>query len=312
MSELRKGFTTGVHASIAFKSALETFFRTGSSTTSFTKKMDNDDLDVTKGCIIVVRVSRQKMDLELNPIRHKPYSLQKSIFLYAGRGVGVVTKDGLKVPKGYPAINPTPLKAMEQIAKKYSINEPIFVSVGVIDGEKIAKETANEKVGVLGGISILGTRGIVKPISSDAYLKSVEVELDVIVASGAKEVVFTLGNSSKAKALKLYEQEQIVEIGNFIYDGFSLAFARELDIVLYIGVAKAVKIAQGFKNTHNRFGSIDFKEIESWIGLDLDGVITVKRVVELVDRDAFYKEVEHRAKEQIFKWFKKEIEIVIV
>ena len=312
MSELRKGFTTGVHASFAFRSALEVFLRSNYPAISFSTKMDNDDLDVTKGCVIVARVSDSKEDLELNPLKHKPYSLQNRIFLYAGRGVGVVTKEGLKVPKGYPAINPTPLKAIEQIAKKYEITKPIFASIGVIDGEKIAKETANERVGVLGGLSILGTSGIVKPISSDAYLKSIEVELDVMVASGIKRVVFTLGNSSKLKALKSYREDEIIEIGNFIYDGISLAFEKGLDVILYIGIAKAVKIAQGAKNTHNRFGSIDFKRLGDWIGRDLDGLLTVKRVVELVDRDSFYFEINSRARKQILEWFGKEIEIVIV
>ncbi|HHB93732.1 MAG TPA: cobalt-precorrin-5B (C(1))-methyltransferase, partial [Campylobacterales bacterium] len=108
-STLRRGYTTGVHASFAFKSALEAFCSTREKAVSITYKMDNDDLDITKGCKIVVTLSDKKDDLQLNSIEHNPYIID-SLEIYAGVGVGVVTKDGLKPPKGYPAINPTPLK----------------------------------------------------------------------------------------------------------------------------------------------------------------------------------------------------------
>ncbi len=311
MSDLRKGYTTGVHATFAFKSALEAFLNSKKLFITTSKKMENDDLDVTKGCEIVVTISDKKDDLELNPLVHEAYNIEDKLFLYAGRGVGVVTKDGLKPPKGYPAINPTPLNAMKEIVKSYEITKPIFASISVINGEQIAKQTANEKVGVIGGISILGSSGFVKPISSDAYLKSVEVELEVIKKSGFEKVVFTLGNSSLQKALQNYPKEQIVEIGNFIYDGFELAFGKGLEVKIYLGVGKAVKIAQGFKNTHNRFGSIDFKMIEEWVGMDLGGIVTVKRVCEIVDKDKFYKLIEDKVKQRVMKWFKKDIEVKI-
>ncbi len=311
MSDLRKGYTTGVHATFAFKSALEAFLSTKKLSTTTSKKMDNDDLDVTKECEIVVTISENLSELELNPLSHNPYNIDDRVFIYAGEGVGVVTKEGLKPPKAYPAINPTPLKAIKGIVKKYEIKNRIFASIGVVNGDKIAKQTANEKVGVIGGISILGSTGFVKPVSSEAYLKSIEVELEVIKKSGYKKVIFTIGNISLKKALEKYPKEQIVEIGNYIFDGFKLAFENDLDIVLYIGIGKAVKIAQGFKNTHNRFGSIDFKMIEKLVGVDLDGVVTVKKVCEMVDKEMFYNLIEGKLKDQIFKWFKKEIEVVI-
>ena len=311
MSDLRKGYTTGVYATFAFKSVLEAFLSTKKLSITTSKKMDNDDLDVTKGCEIVVTISENLSELELNPISHNPYSIDDRVFIYAGKGVGVVTKDGLKPPKGYPAINPTPLKAIKEIVKKHKIKNKIFASISVVDGEKIAKQTANEKVGVIGGISILGSTGFVKPVSSEAYLKSIEVELEVIKKSGYKKVVFTIGNSSLKKALEKYPKEQIVEIGNYVFDGFKLALKKGLNIVLYIGIGKAVKIAQGFKNTHNRFGSVDFKKLEEWVGMDLDGVVTVKRVCELVDKEMFYKLVEDKLKQRVFEWFKKDLKVVI-
>jgi len=232
--------------------------------------------------------------------------------VYAGEGVGVVTKDGLKPKKGYPAINPTPLNAMKKIAKSFEIKENLYCAISVTNGEEIAKQTANEKVGVLGGISILGTTGFVKPVSATAYIDSIKTELDFIKANGYEKVALTLGNSSLKEALKSYPKEQIVEIGNFVYEAIKEALKRDLEVVLYIGVAKAVKISQGFKNTHNRFGSIDFKELQSWVKEDIKDAITVKRVLELTDAKAFKKQVKKRAKDMIKEWFNKDIEVVLV
>eukprot|EP01155_Anaeramoeba_flamelloides_P039888 Anaeramoba_flamelloidesc32876_g3_i2.p1 GENE.c32876_g3_i2~~c32876_g3_i2.p1 ORF type:complete len:111 (-),score=5.82 c32876_g3_i2:57-389(-) len=104
---LKKGYTTGVHTSWAFKSALEHFIKFKETSISKTNKMDNDDLDVTKGCEIVVTITDNKNDLELNPLSKKPYILESKLAnleLYAGTGVGVVTKKGLKPQKDFPAI----------------------------------------------------------------------------------------------------------------------------------------------------------------------------------------------------------------
>ncbi|WOE68963.1 cobalt-precorrin-5B (C(1))-methyltransferase CbiD [Hydrogenimonas thermophila] len=314
MSELKKGYTTGVHALLAFRSALGVFLATKETAVAKNQKIDNDDLDVTKGATIVVVISNQKNELKLNPTPHKPYRY-KNLQIFAGEGVGVVTKDGLKPPKGYPAINPTPLEAIFKYYESFASSQEIYCSIGIEDGEKIAKDTANKKVGVVGGLSILGTTGWVKPISAEAYLDSIEAELSVIKQT-YKKVVFTLGNSSKREALKVYSEEEIVEIGNFIYDGIKMAINLGLDVILYIGIAKAVKVAQGFKNTHNRFGSIDFKELQEWArekwNVDLSGVVTVKALCEMVDEVKFKKMVLSKSKKRLKEWFDKDIDIRIV
>ena len=311
---LKKGYTTGVHASFAFWSALSIFLASNKTTTSKTKKMDNDDLDITKGAEIVVTISNSKRDLKLNPIPHEPYTLG-NLKLFAGEGVGVVTKKGLKPPKGYPAINPTPLETIEKIYKKFGKNREIFVSIGVTNGEKIAKETANLKVGVVGGISILGTTGFVKPISAIAYLDSIKTEIEFAYKNGFREVIFTLGNSSFEFAKKNYKIEQIIEIGNFIYNSFKIA--KEVgfkSIILILGIGKAVKVAQGFKNTHNRFGSIDFIALKRDIKEHLDIKIveetkTVKHIVSILKEynreEEFYNLIEDMVKERLKEWFKR-------
>ena len=321
MAELKRGYTTGVHASFAFKSALQSFINLQEFSSSKTFKMDNDDLDVTKGCEIVVSISSKKDDLEFNSTAQKPYVLnskKSTLELYSGIGVGVVTKDGLKPPKNYPAINPKPLEVLKDIFLKYTEDEELgtlYCTISVSDGETIAKQTANEKVGVLKGISILGTTGFVKPISSTAYINSIEQELNFAYANGYETILFTLGNTAFKKSAELCDDFYIIEIGNFIYDGISLAVQKEFkNIELWLGIGKAVKVAQGFKNTHNRFGGVDFEILQTWLDIDIQECVTVKRVRELLKDDSakFDDLVLDKTKDQLKNWFKKDIEVKII
>ncbi len=313
--KLRKGYTTGYHASFAFRSALQGFLATQSLTKSVTYKMDNDDLDVTKGAEIVVTISDKLDDLELNPLEHTPYEIG-TLKLYAGLGVGVVTKDGLKPPKGFPAINPTPLKAMADIYANLCRDGgiPTYGSISVTNGEELAKQTANAKVGVLGGISILGTTGYVKPISSDAYMDSIRTELGVAKANGYTQVILTLGNSSFSYAKEHYDEMQIVEIGNFVYDALEIVEDLEIDSAIFIcGIGKATKVMQGCKNTHNRFGSIDFEQLKVQIfkelqaQVDIESTKTVKGLTSQLETmeklEAFYSMISQKTDEQLGSWF---------
>jgi len=310
---LRKGYTTGVHAAIAFASALEGLLGSRVCTTSTTCKMENDDLDVTKGCKIVATLSYRKEDIPLNPIAHTPYQIG-TLRLYAGRGVGVVTKTGLKAPKGYPAINPVPLKAIEaHYAHICTVpEETIYASISVLEGEEIAKQTANAKVGVLGGISILGTTGFVKPVSSAAYIDSIATEIAFAKANGYGKIVLTLGNSSFSEAKKHYPEEQIVEIGNFVYDALKIAKEKGFKEVVFVcGIGKATKVMQGHKNTHNRFGQINFEALKIHIadklGIEIDTEVTktVKGITTQLNekQDAFYSMVKRDTQTQIENWF---------
>ncbi len=320
MQTLRKGYTTGVHASFAFKCALDSFLCTSLTSISKTNKMDNDDIDVTKGCEIVVIITKDKNELHLNPIFQTPQLFTcrgSSIEIYAGKGVGVVTKKGLKIAPNFPAINPVPLDAMKKAFEKLCKDKKdlkLYCSISITDGEELAKQSANSKVGVLGGLSILGTKGIVKPISSAAYMDSVETEIGFANQNGYTPLVFTLGNLSLEYARKYYDDEQIIEVGNFVYDSFKIADSLKVKNVLFIcGIGKMTKIAQGFKNTHNRFGVIDFellkKRIKSTFNVQVDtkSTLTVKgisqQLKELNLKDEFYKMVEKDAQNEVSQWF---------
>jgi len=320
--ELKKGYTTGVFTFLAFKSALEAFLVTNRTTISKTNKNDNDDLDVTKGCEIVVTISAQLKDLELNNTPQEPHILENcsnNISIYAGLGVGIVTKKGLKVKPNFPAINPIPLKAIENVfinMTNSNTNLNMCCSVSVTNGEEIAKQTANAKVGVIGGISILGTKGIVKPVSSTAYIGSVATEINFANSNAYETLVFTLGNSALSIARKKYDEEQIIEVANFVYDSIKIAHEAKVKNILFLcGIGKMTKVYQGFKNTHNRFGSIDFVRLQKEIyeelhyEVDIESTKTVKGItieLEKVNKklvNDFYKMIAHKANEQIKVWF---------
>ncbi|WP_024955222.1 cobalt-precorrin-5B (C(1))-methyltransferase CbiD [Sulfurospirillum arcachonense] len=317
---LKKGYSTGMHASFAFSLALESILITKDVVHVKTNKMDNDDLDVTKGCEIVATISHNKEDLKLNPIAQQPHVFSdktNSLELYAGIGVGVVTKKGLKIQPNFPAINPVPLQHMEQTFKKYTKNKKeckLFCTISVSDGEVIAKQTANEKVGVLGGISILGTTGFVKPISSSAYLDSIQTEINFAKQNGFEPLVFTLGNSALHVAQKKYKKEQIIEIGNFVYDAINIAQDLHVKEVIFLcGIGKMTKIYQGFKNTHNRYGIINLNQLKLdiqkklFVEVDTKETLTVKGIAQQLDAinkmQDFYAFIAKKANQQLKSWF---------
>ena len=303
-----------------FGSALDYFLSTKYLAISKINKMDNDDLDVTKNCELIVTISDNFSDLNLNETPHNPQVCvngTNKISIYAGIGVGVVTKKGLKIAPGFPAINPVPLNAMFEIFKKQSLhhkNLDLKCSVSITDGENISKQTANAKVGVLGGLSILGTTGIVKPVSSSAYIDSVKTEIEFAKQNEYVPLIFTIGNSTFSTAKERYDEAQIVEVANFVYDAIEISTNLNIQKVVFVcGIGKMTKVYQGFKNTHNRFGSIDFvqlkNDIKNEIGYDVDieSTKTVKGLsielesVGLVEN--LYTMIAKKANEQIKEWF---------
>lgn len=294
---LRKGLTTGVHATLAFSKALEAFLITQEKVTTKINKIDNDDLDVTKGCEIVLCMSFNKGDLLINKIKHNPQISNvgsNTLYIYAGNGVGVVTKKGLKIAPDFPAINPVPLNNIQEVFKKqiqnYN-NYKIHCTVSVTNGERIALQTANAKVGVLGGISILGTSGIVKPVSSTAYIDSVKTEIEFAKQNLLEPLIFTLGNSAFRVSKENYKEEQIVEVANFVYDSIEIANNLGVKQVKFVcGIGKMTKVYQGFKNTHNRFGVIDFVRLKEDIKkefnyeVDIESTKTVKGISQELEK----------------------------
>ncbi len=224
-------------------------------------KDGGDDPDATHGACIRVWVERK----ECGPGERK-------IEIRGGRGVGIVTRRGLPVPPGEPAINPHPkrqiLDAVKEGLEETSLEGKVIVTIEVEDGEKIARKTLNPRLGILGGISILGTRGTVIPFSAKAYKDTISLALRVARDSGVSCVGLSTGGRSERLLREMFphwKREAFVQIADFFR--FSLEESAKMGFEgVYFSVfpGKLIKMAQGHPYTHARKSQIDFSLLSKW------------------------------------------------
>ena len=176
-----------------------------------------------------------------------------NVVITGGEGVGKITKPGLQIPVGDYAINPVPRRMIvKNISDKVPEGKIAKVTISIPEGEKIAKKTMNPKLGIVGGISVLGTTGIARSMSSDAYKNSIVTQLDVALASNIDNLVFVPGNIGEKLALKRLDvtKEQIVQTGNFAGFMFEEAEKRGITKFTYFGhMGKLIKVAGGIFDT---------------------------------------------------------------
>lgn len=210
------------------------------------EKDSGDDPDVTRGTLVFAEVSRQEVP---------------GVAIDGGIGVGRVTKPGLDQPVGASAINSVPRRmiseAVEEVRALTDSREGLKVVISVPEGEALAKRTFNPRLGIVGGISILGTTGIVEPMSEQALVDTIRVELRQRRESGAEYVLLTPGNygSDFIRDGLGIDPSLPVQTSNFIGD--ALDICRELGLrgALLVGhIGKLVKLAGGMFNTHSRYG----------------------------------------------------------
>lgn len=274
---LRHGFTTGACAAATAKGAVQLLLTgivpqqavillpagfehafelieqrmNADSATCATIKDGGDDPDATHQAKIVATVSwREEAGIELD----------------GGLGVGRVTKPGLPVPVGAAAINPVPRRmiteAVSQVLEQHGATRGVRVVISVPAGEEMARKTLNARLGIVGGISILGTRGVVVPFSTSAYRASIVQALAVARASGCDEVVLTTGGSSEKYAMQLYDhlpEEAFIQMGDFV--GFAVKQGKRLNMnrIVLVGMpGKLSKVAQGVMMVHSRSAAVDF------------------------------------------------------
>ena len=186
-----------------------------------------------------------------------------TISVPGGEGIGIVTMPGLGLELGAPAINPTPRKMIEDNVRMYldyvgmpKMSDPIVVTISVPGGEEIAKRTFNPRLGIEGGISIIGTSGIVKPFSSEAFISSIRKSMEVACATGSPRIVISSGAKSE-RYIKAYYPElpaqAFVHYGNFIGETLKIADKLKLPrVTLGVMIGKAVKLAEGHLDTHSK------------------------------------------------------------
>jgi len=211
-----------------------------------------DDPDATHG-------AHMTADVRLLPDR------AGEIVLKGGFGVGVVTKDGLGLDVGGPAINPVPrrniLDNVRAVAGELLDHDGLEVTISVPGGDEMAKKTLNARLGILGGISILGTTGIVRPYSTAAFRASVVQAVDVAAKQGQTSVVFTTGGRTEKFAMRQLpdlDESCFVQMGDFVKAAFSSAIKHKLPTV-YVGamVGKLTKMCQGLAVTHAWKAEVD-------------------------------------------------------
>jgi cobalt-precorrin-5B (C1)-methyltransferase len=273
---LRRGWTTGTCATAAAKAAY-TALLTGDfpdpvevalprgerpsfalavtrkdvdSATAGVVKDAGDDPDVTHGALVLATI--------------RPAAPGSGVTFRAGAGVGTVTRAGLPVPPGEPAINPVPRRmicdAIAEVAAAARGSGDVEVEIGIADGEKLAARTLNARLGIVGGLSILGTTGIVVPYSCSAWIHSIHRGIDVARAADLTHIAGSTGSNSESAVQKFHRLPEIalIDMGDFV--GGMLKYLRRhpvARVTIAGGVGKMTKLAQGLLDLHSKRGSVD-------------------------------------------------------
>ena len=274
---LRHGYTTGACATVTSLAAARLLFDlpaikqcsitlpkgqnvefdlqncklTSQGATASTIKDAGDDPDVTHQALITSFIA---------------LTTEKKIRFYAGKGVGTVTREGLSIPPNQPAINPIPRlmiqQHLEQLAIEQGYSGGFTVTISVKNGAKLALKTMNHRLGIVGGLSILGTTGIVRPFSCSAYIASIHQGIDVAHANNIPHIAACTGSSSEAMILTKYDLPEmaLIEMGDFV--GAVLKHLKKVPIArlsVVGGFGKISKLAAGHLDLHSRKSSIDLE-----------------------------------------------------
>ena len=221
-----------------------------------TIKDAGDDPDVTHGALLY---------------SHVRLNAEPGIRFNAGKGVGTVTRPGLVLGVGEPAINPVPRKMITdhllQLAQERNYDGGFEITVNVEGGEALALKTMNPRLGILGGLSILGTSGIVRPFSCAAYIASIHQGIDVAKSNGYLHIAACTGNASEDTMRQVYDLPEIalIEMGDFV--GAVLKHLRKVPVdklSICGGFGKISKLAAGHMDLHSRHSSIDLPQLSQW------------------------------------------------
>src|SRR5260370_13087175 len=230
--------------------AIAAFERGAESATAGIVKDAGDDPDVTHGALVKATVRRGVAE--------------SGVLFRAGEGVGTVTKPGLPLPPGEPAINPVPREMMRgaitEVASLFGAPADAVIEISIPGGEALAAKTLNGRLGIVGGLSILGTTGIVVPFSSAAWIHSIHRGSDVARASGLDHLAGATGSTSEKAVQQFHHlpEQALIDMGDFA--GGMLKYLRRhpvAKVTVAGGFAKMTKLGQGLLDLHSRAGSVD-------------------------------------------------------
>jgi len=273
---LRRGWTTGTCATAAAKAAFAALVtgefpdpvevtlprgerpsfalamtrRDGKAASAGVIKDAGDDPDVTHGALVVATV--------------RPGRPGTGVTFRAGEGVGTVTRAGLPVAPGEPAINPVPRRMMRdaiaEVAAAHGRAADADIEIAIPGGQALAAKTLNARLGIVGGLSILGTTGIVIPYSCSAWIHSIHRGIDVARAAGLTHIAGATGSTSETAIQKLYNLPDIalIDMGDFVGGMLKYVRAHSLPrVTIAGGVGKMTKLAQGLIDLHSKRGAVD-------------------------------------------------------
>ncbi len=327
--ELRYGFTTGTCATAAAKAAtlmllnnskllsvkvttnsgkeiklpVEEITIEENSVKCAIQKDSGDDPDVTNGMFVFAEVK----------------FIDKGIIIKAGEGVGRVTKKGLAVPPGEPAVNPGPKKMIfSEIEKILPSNKGVEITFSIPGGKEVAKHTFNPRLGIEGGLSILGTTGIIEPMSVEAIKETTNIELNQILSEGHRNIIIVPGNygSDYVNDILKITSMPILKVSNYIGDILMYAKNKPVENVLLVGhIGKLIKLAGGIFNTHSRVadGRMEiFSALAASEGLSMERVErilsanTTDTAIEIIEEEfnpekqkKLYRKIAERATDKI-------------
>lgn len=287
--ELRGGYTTGACMAAGVKAAL--LYEKGEKCDTLElKALDDTILTIPvkavrrteEGiCAEIIKDAGDDPDITngvsvFTTVRHLPQG--SGIVFRAGEGIGTVTKPGLSVPVGEPSINPGPRKLTQNVVEEVlGVGADLEVTVSIPAGKELGKQTLNPVLGVVGGISVVGTTGVLRPMSEEGFKNSLVPQIDVALAAGLDTQVFVPGKIGETLAVKHgIPKEAIVQTSNFI--GFMLEAAAERGVkrVLLFGhIGKLAKVAAGVFYTHNRIGDARLEAIGAYAaaaGMPAEGI----------------------------------------
>lgn len=282
-------------------------------------KDGGDDPDVTSGMHIFAKA---EIISSICKMQNENTKEKQGVIIEGGEGIGIVTKPGLDQPVGNAAINSTPRKyiteIVESIKKLYNYSDTIKITIYAKEGKERAKKTFNERMGIEGGISIIGTSGIVEPMSNTAIVETTKLEINQRKAKGDKTLYIAPGRIGESFAHDVFkiDTEDIVLCSNNVYEAFENAIAAGFSDITFIGhIGKLVKLGYGAKNTHsaNNDGRIEelilcallaganenlLKEISECV--TTDGVISILKNCDLLDKTMFV--LGDRIESTILRW----------
>lgn len=346
---LKSGFTTGACAAAAAKAAtlallsgnrarkVEIPFPNGDrhaftihfyghqdgQVTAATIKDAGDDPDVTNGAEIIAIVEEQEQNNE-----------EQLLVIEGGPGVGRVTKPGLSVAVGKPAINPVPEKMIREAVFEAVVElgeedfpPQLHIFICITDGEKLAEKTLNKRLGIIGGLSVLGTTGIVRPVSAKAWTDTIDASMKVARAAGLNEVILSTGRTSESaveKRLNLAEEAGVM-MGDYLAYSLNSARKHGFKKIHLAGMwAKILKCGLQIPQTHVRHGVLEVGKAADFLfrlGLDretadeMKGANTAREIylrLREAGRDDLVKAVCLKAKEYAKKCSQLEVEVYLI